>query len=344
MTQQPMPYGGQPYGQPPMQGGYPPQQPQGYPQAPPPNYGQQGYPQQGPPPGYGQPMPQQGGYPPQGQPQQPQPELAQGSLSDFYAQPSTGGGGGLKFDQPGIGYVGRVARPIQDSDVQQATELGTNRPAFYKDGRPKFVLKVPLESVQSNQQHLTPQDGLGQLYVKGQMRDELARAMAEAGSTAQVPEAGAWITVTYTSSRNSGAGMNPAKVYAIRYTLPEGQQPAQGQPAAPQQPAPTQQVEQAQPQQAFIPPAPQGAQVPQQQAPGAPSPVPGPPQPQGFPSAPGVPAAPQQQMAPPPPAPAQAQQVPGQQLQMPPGFDPAQQQMFATLQAQAGQQAPQVQA
>lgn len=337
MTQQPFNPGyPQPqYGQP-TQPGYP-----GYPQQG--GYGQPPMQPQGPPPGYGQ-MPQQG----YGQAGPEAPALAQGSISDFYAQPSTGGGGGLKFEQLGTRYVGRVARAIQDSDVQQATELNSNRPATYKDGRPKFVLKVPLEQVQCAMPQLTPQDGLGQLYVKGAMRDELARAMAEAGSSAQVPEAGAWIDITFTSTRASGAGMNPAKIYQIRYTLPEGQQPVHDQPAAPQQQAPQQDAGQfqgqpqqgygqaprpgAQPQQGYG--QPQGQPQYQQPAPGAPSPAPGQPAAQfpgqGFPQN-GSPSAP-----PAPPAPPAAPQQ-GQQLQMPPGFDPQQQAMFANLQAQAGQ-------
>lgn len=332
MTQQPMPYPQQGYGQQPPQGpqgyGQPQYAPPGYPQPQQqfPQVPQQGYPQQGPPQGYGQQQP-------------PQPELAQGSLSDFYSQPSAGGGAGLKFDQPGTAYRGRVSRPIQDSDVQQATELGTNRPAFFKDGRPKFVMKVPLEQVESNLPQLTPQDGLGQLYVKGQLRDELARAMAEAGTSAQVPEHGAVIEVTFTSTRSSGAGMNPAKVYSVRYTLPDGQQPApqgQGQqPSVPQQASQQPQAPAFQPeqhgQQGQFTPAPPAA--PQQQAPGAPSPAPGQPAaPQGFPSQ-GAPAAPQQGFAPQQAAQAQPGQQ-GQQLQMPAGFDPAQQELFARLQGQ----------
>lgn len=228
------------------QGYAPPQQ---Y-QAPPP---QQFMPQYGAPQGY----PQQQGHP-YAPPSQP---LAQGSLDDYFAQPSTGGGAALKFPQVGVSHVGIVARPITNADVQQQTQPGTGQPAFYKDGRPKFVMKVPLR-VQPQPGH---EDGQAQLYVAGAMRDELVRAMAEAGAPEGPPEVGAAIQITCTGTRPSGAGMNPAKTYQIRYTRP-GDAPQVAPQAGPYavQQAP-QQPQYAQPQQVQQPPAPQPAPV--QQAP-----------------------------------------------------------------------------
>src|SRR5688500_3625813 len=207
-----------------------PTQPQGYApqpqyQAPPP---QQFMPQYGAPQGYPQPQ-----FQPPAQP------LAQGSLDDYFSQPSTGGGAALKFPQVGVSHVGIVSRPITNADVQQQTQPGTGQPAFYKDGRPKFVMKVPLK-VNPQPGH---EDGQAQLYVAGAMRDELVRAMAEAGAPEGPPEVGAVLQITCTGTRPSGPGMNPAKTYQIRYTRP-GEQPQMA-------PAPVQQAPQqyAQPQQ-----------------------------------------------------------------------------------------------
>src|SRR5688500_10596762 len=190
-----------------------PQQPQGYApapqyQAPPP---QQFMPQYGAPQGYAQPQ-----FQPPAQP------LAQGSLDDYFSQPSTGGGAALKFPQVGVSHVGIVSRPITNADVPQQTQPGTGQPAVHKDGRPEVVMKVPLR-VNPRPGH---EDGEAQLYVAGAMRDELVRAMAEAGAPEGPPEVGAAIQITCTGTRPSGPGMNPAKTYQIRYTRPNGAAPA----------------------------------------------------------------------------------------------------------------------
>lgn len=307
-----------------------------YPQqyAPPAQPQYPGYPPQQAP----QQFAQQPGYPAQGFPQAPQQQpaqpLAQGTIDDFYNQPSSGGGASLKFEQPGTRYVGVVARAVGNGDIQQQTNT-QNVPQFFKDGRPKLVMRVPLSNLQSNVQ-LPSQDGLGQWYVKGQARDELARAMAEAGCQG-APEAGAVIDITFTGTRPSGPGMNPAKVFQVVYAPPAGSTAGSntgGGQQAPQQ-APAAQPEQGQQPQA----APLG------QVPGTPSPVPGafpqaqqgPQQaplgqpgqqlgaPQGQPGALiGQGAEPQQQFA-------QQPQAPQGQPQPPAGLTPEQQALMARI-------------
>jgi hypothetical protein len=257
--------------------------PQQYPQPQLPSYPQpaQQYAPAQPPYGPVQAYPQ--GYPqsygqPYGQPQQPAPQLAAGSLDAFYNQPSAGGGAALRFDV-GTRYVGIVTRPITNADIQQQTMPGTGQPAFFKDGRPKFVMKVPL------QLQPTPDrpDGLGQWYVAGAARDELVRAMADAGAPEGPPEAGAIVDITCTGTRPAGPGMNPAKLYQVRYQRPTATQPAGQQAAQPAaQPGPQPAVEPAaaavQQAPAHAPQVPAQAQQPVQQAavtPPAP-PAPGP--------------------------------------------------------------------
>jgi hypothetical protein len=247
-----------------------------YPQQP---YAPQ-FPQAPQPPQYAPPVP---GYPPQAPPppayqyaQQPQyappppaQPLATGTLDDFYAQPSTGQGASLGFDNIGESYTFIVRRALHSGDVQQQTEMNTNKPAFFKDGRPKFVLIVPVQ-MQPSQKY---PDGLAAWYVRGQARDELARAMAEAGAPTGAPEAFAVITVTLVGLRPV-ANMSPAKQYQIIYRRPDGAAPvAQPAPAAPvQQPLPPAPAPQyappAQPQ--FTPPQAPPA-LPQQ--PAAPAPT-----------------------------------------------------------------------
>ncbi|PXY33578.1 hypothetical protein BAY59_10880 [Prauserella coralliicola] len=243
-----------------------PQWPQA-PQAPAmPQFPQQAYPQ------YPAPVPAAPQFP-----QQPQQPLAQGSLDDYFNQPSAGGGKSLSFpnQQFGTRYIGIVTRPISSGDIQQQTDT-QGRPQTFRDGRPKFVMKVPLQM----QPTAAYPDGQATWYVKGQARDELVRAMAEAGAPAGPPEAGGIIDVTYVADRAAGAGMNPAKQFKVVYTRPDGASTA---PVAEPQPAPV--PAPAPPPVAATPAAPVPPAVPQQ--------PPAPAVPQAAPVAPpAMPAAP----------------------------------------------------
>jgi hypothetical protein len=215
---------------------YPPQPPV---QQPPvqqpqfPAYPQQQAPQY-PPQQYGQAP----GYPP-APPQQPAVPLATGSIDDYYGQPSAGGGPSISWKDKPIGhwYAGVVARDVTDADIQQQTDPQTKQPKFFRDGRPQFVMKVPLKVEPS----VDFPDGEATLFVRGQMRDELVRAMAESGSTG-APKAGATIIVQLAGKRNTGA--IPANQFAIQYQPPAGQGAGAASPAPAQQPvqqAPVQQ-------------------------------------------------------------------------------------------------------
>lgn len=217
------------YPQQPQQPQYPPQpqQPQ-YPPPPPqqpqyPPQPQQPYAPPAPQPQFQQPAqtyayPPAPQYPPQyGQPPVPPPVPVAGTLDQFYSQPSTGGGKSLAFEVPGTQYVGIVTRAIGNGDIQQLTDIKTGVPATFRDGRPKFVMKVPL------QMQPTPAypEGLAQWWVKGQARDELVRAMAEAGAPEGPPEPGAVIAITMTGTRSAGANMNPTKLFQVSYRRPQ---------------------------------------------------------------------------------------------------------------------------
>jgi hypothetical protein len=304
----------------------PVQQPQ-YPQAP----GQQGFAQQ--------PQFQQPGYP-QAAPQPPVQPLAQGSIDDFYSQPSASGGPSISWTDAqggpkpiGTQYVGIVARDVTKADIQQQTDFNTKAPLFYKDGRPKFAMKVPLK-VQPSQEF---PDGEATWYVKGQARDELVRAMSEAGDDG-APKGGAAISITLVQRRATQRGLNPANVVQVQYQPPggpgarqesvqEGNGGVRLQPPAPvQQPAPAQQFAQQPVQQQFVP---QAEQQPVQQF-AQPAPQQAPAQPQFQP--PVQQQAPAQQFAP------QAQAAPPQ---APADFNAEQAQLLARL---TGQQQPVAQA
>ena len=200
---------------------------------------------------YPQPQAYAPGYPP-ATPAAPAAPLAQGSIDDFYNQPSSGGGAFLKFEV-GTVHVGIVARAITSGDIRQKTTPPAqgSQPQFFKDGRPRFEMLVPLK-VQPNQQH---PDGLATWAVSGADRDELVRAMAEAGAPAGPPEPDAAIQIACTRLQPTRGGI-PRKVKHVTYTRPSGETSS---------PAPA--VAQPVPQQAFVP------QVPAQAAPAQPAPA-----------------------------------------------------------------------
>lgn len=243
----------------------PPQQyaPPAAPAAPayPPQYpAQPGYPPQ--PPAYG--------YPPQAPPAPPVPAGPPPSLDGFYSQPAVGWGKAWSWkDKPlGTTYAGIVARPLTDADVEQQTTTGANGmriPQTYRDNRPVLVMKIPMR-VQPSPEH---PEGQALWYCQGQARDELGRAMAEAGAPEGPPEAGAVIVVAAVSERRNTYG-TMSKQFKIQYQRPHGAAPIT--PAAPVQQAPAPVAQPAPPQAgipAAAPPPPAPAQAPVPPAPGA---------------------------------------------------------------------------
>jgi hypothetical protein len=232
-----------------------PQYPQQYPPQQQPAYPQYPQPQQQPAQQFQYPQ----GYPQQGWPQMPpmappvpQVPLAEGTLDDFFNQPSAGGGPAVSWKGKPDGWAigGIVARAIGKGDVQQQTDPQTKQPKFFRDGRPQFVMKIPLR-VQPTQEF---PEGEAQLYVRGQLRDELVRAMTEAGAPANAaPEEGAGIYVALVGRKPSRGFGNPSNVFQVQYTRPGNAQNG----AAATSPASV-------PQQA---PQPQQYQQPVQQAP-----------------------------------------------------------------------------
>lgn len=265
---------------------YPAQQP--YPQAPvQPQYPAMPQYPQAPVQQYGQPAPAY--YPPQ-PPAQP---TVSGTLDGFFNQRSAGGKA-LSFT-PGTTHTVIVTRKITNGDIQQQTDT-QNRPQFFKDGSPKFVMVVPVQLFQPTAEF---PDGMAAWYVKGQARDELVRAMAEAGAPEGPPEAGAVLQITCTGERQI-RGLNPAKQFRVVYQRPGAAQPAMSAAPAPapvmQQPGPQyaqpvpQYAQPAQPGPQQVPQYAQPMQQPAMQQPVAPpQPAMSVVQPAAQPSTPGIP-------------------------------------------------------
>lgn len=272
----------QPYAQPVQQYPPAPQYPQAPQQVPPQQYAQPVYPQAPQP--YAQPVYQQ----PYAQPQPPAQQPAAGSLDAFYAQPSGGSGPAISWSANGMQkplgttYAGIVARDVTHADIQQDSDPKTGQLKTFKDGRAKFFMKVPLKVAPSPE---FP-EGEATWYVRGQSRDELVRAMTEAGinDPNAAPKAGDAVSITLIERRppRNGQGM-PANVVQVRYQ-PAGGTGAPSPAPVPQQ-APPVQYEQPQAPPEWAQPMQQPAQVPQaqpvqqpvqQQAPAQPVDVPAP--------------------------------------------------------------------
>lgn len=177
------------------------------------------------------PQPVQQPYPPQqaypGYPAQPVqapagPPPANGTLDAYFDQPTTGGGPSIGWkDKPlGTTYVGFVMRDVTNGDVVHDTDPATKQLKYYKDQRPVFVMKVPLQ-VQP-----TPEfpEGEAMFWVRGQARDELVRAMAEVGVSGS-PKAGDLIQVTLVQRKPNRTG-NPSNIVQIVFRR-QGAAPAQ---------------------------------------------------------------------------------------------------------------------
>jgi hypothetical protein len=179
-------------------------------------------------------------------------------------------------------------------------------------------------------------DGRAGWWIKGDTRNELTRAMNEAGARQGPPEAGAIIDVTFNGERPI-PNRSPAMILAVRYTAPAAQGAAMLVPApAPQtQPQPPAPAPQTQPQPPAYPPQPQPTvgqpAAPVAYAPPAPAPAPAP---QAY--APPV-------QAPPAPAPAPYQGQPAAPNGAQPGpaaLPPEQQALVNTLYGAGGAPAP----
>jgi hypothetical protein len=211
---------------PPQQPSYPsPAQPQYPPQYPSPQQGYPPAPYQQPAPAY--PPQQPSPYYPQAAQQQaaPPPPVIHGTLDEYYDQPAASGKS-LTFDRKPVGfsYTGVVARSLTNADVVAQTDIrDKSRVITHPDGRPKFVMVVPLQLQPSAE---FP-DGRAAWYCKGSDRAELDRAMEAAGVPLTAkghmppPEAGAVITITYTGERPI-PGLNPQKMKMITYRRPQG--------------------------------------------------------------------------------------------------------------------------
>lgn len=193
----------------------------------------------------------QSAYVPQAQQQaqQPQPELARGTLEDFYSQPaaSNGGKGATQFfgsvqkgnrKPDGTWLQLRIDRDITNADVSQLTDTN-NVPQTWKygpmAGKPKFQLTIPATAIGSSDgTHLQFfEGGAVRLYLKpGPVTDAFRAALQAGGEPSGFPKAGSQLVMIAAGQKANKGNYSPTMLYDFRYTAPNGSET----PAAPENP------------------------------------------------------------------------------------------------------------
>ena len=217
------------------------------------------------------------------------------SAFDFFAPRASHS---CKFTTPGDTHTGTI---IEVGDARQATEFGSNEPAFWdrEKTRPKMQVAVTLDTAERDPQDASD-TGKRTLWVvedgrSGSILSAIRQAVHQAG--AGTIDIGGQLTVAFSGfGPNSKNPANPRKVYSASYVPPApaggmftSQEPAQpaAAPAAPVAPAPVAQPAPAAPapvaQPAAAPAAPVAPAPVAQPAPAAPAPV-------AQPAAPATPA------------------------------------------------------
>lgn len=130
------------------------------------------------------------------------------------------GGGGRSATFKNIGDVveGTIAAP---PTLRQQTDIDSGKPKTWDNGDPVMQLVVQL---QTNEREDPDDDGLRNLYVSGGFkRASLQKAVADAIRTAKASglAVGGRLAVKFTGEEPpQKKGMNPAKLYAAKYTPP----------------------------------------------------------------------------------------------------------------------------
>jgi hypothetical protein len=133
------------------------------------------------------------------------------------------GGSATKFENLGDSVEGTIT----EVRLTQQTDLETQAPLFWTDGKPRMQLVV---SIQTDQGNGTDDDGIRRIFAKGgnyevangsgkSMKDAIADALKK--SEAKGIEEGGWLKVAYTGDgKKTNRGFSAPKLYKAAYKPP----------------------------------------------------------------------------------------------------------------------------
>ncbi|MEF3112438.1 hypothetical protein [Streptomyces chrestomyceticus] len=120
----------------------------------------------------------------------------------------------IKFTAPGdsaAGFIEEVSDPFPVKEFKKDTVKVDAK------GEPVMQVRIILATDQSG----PGDDGRRSLYVSGwRMTTAIGDAMRRAGETAEVPQVGAYLKLTFARLGQAQGGMAPPKVYVAEYTKP----------------------------------------------------------------------------------------------------------------------------
>ncbi|QAX95607.1 hypothetical protein I5H03_gp039 [Mycobacterium phage Nibb] len=146
--------------------------------------------------------------------------------NDSYGFLGGGGPASAKFKSHGDVVGGVIA---VEPESRQQTDLDTNEPLTWKDGSPRMQLVVTLQTDLTDPD-VEDDDGMRRVFVKGEMRKAVQKAVIAAG--AKGLDVGGELTLTYVGDGEKKGHLTPPKLYSATYKKPAaGAAPAAAAPA-----------------------------------------------------------------------------------------------------------------
>jgi len=134
-----------------------------------------------------------------------------------------GGGKAAKFEQLGDSVEGTIT----EVRLTQQTDMESQAPLFWSDGKPRMQLVVAIETDQRDGEN---DDGVRRIYAKGGNYEvasgsgkSLKDAIADAVKKVSAPtlEEGGWLKVAYTGEgKKTNRGFSSPKLYKAAYKVP----------------------------------------------------------------------------------------------------------------------------
>jgi len=119
----------------------------------------------------------------------------------------------VKFPTPGTEVTGTI---LAEPFLEQQRDYRTRQPLSWDDGKPKLQMVVELAT---KLQDGLNDDGKRCLYIKGQMRPAVGKALRDAG--VKHPAVGGRLTVRYVGDGPATNGLNAPKLYDVVYEPPQ---------------------------------------------------------------------------------------------------------------------------